>query len=141
MKQNMGLLQRKTGVRTRTRAREGDEGRLGEISRFERLTRSVKASEIAFLRTTLAKDQKDTETVHYELAVTCLDYLRGSFGNLAFLQYAATFWSTHLDKAGSQMDDHGMAALALAAHNGHSTIVERLLQCEEIAIESSADSL
>ncbi|QLI63743.1 uncharacterized protein G6M90_00g015370 [Metarhizium brunneum] len=147
MKQNMGLLQRKTGVRLRTRAREGHEGglnergRLGEISRFERLACFVKASGIAFLRTTLAKDQKDTETVHYKLAVSCLDYLKGSFGDLAFLQYADSFWSTHLDKAGSQMDGHGMAALALAAHNGHSTTVERLLQCEEIGIESSADSL
>lgn len=147
MKQNMGLLQRKTGVRPRTRAREGHEGglnergRLGEISRFERLARFVKASGIAFLRATLAKDQKDTETVHYELAVTCLDYLKGYSGGLAFLQYAATFRSTHLDKAGSQMNDFGMTALALAANNGHSTIVERLLQCEEIGIESLADSL
>lgn len=41
----------------------------------------------------------------------------------------------------NDMDDYGMIALALAAHNGHSNTVERLLQCEEIGIESSADSL
>lgn len=93
------------GTRLHNEADHCSRGRLGEITGFERLARSVKASEIAFLRTTLAKGQKDTETVHYELAVACLDYLRGSFGNLAFLQYAATFWSTRLDKAGSQKDE------------------------------------